>query len=349
MIPPVLEYGGGPCKTYLVWDEGSREAAAIDPLHERIDRALALLAYRGLRLRFAIDTHTHADHRSGARALADLCGATLVMHRLAPSPAVARHVEDGDVLMLGETRLRVLHTPGHTPDAVCVVADGHVFTGDTLLIRGTGRTDLGGDPEAQFDSLHDKVLALPDATIVWPGHDYRGREQSTIGEERRENPRLRVTDRAAYAALMRGLNLPLPTNIQEALQANSSALDPEGFAFPETARLAAVRERAAPELAAALASGEAVVVLDVRETEERTGELGHIKGSRHIPLRELPARAGENLAPDATIVAVCRSGSRSATAAALLTGLGFRHALNLRGGMIAWLDAGLPVAGRGAT
>jgi glyoxylase-like metal-dependent hydrolase (beta-lactamase superfamily II) len=340
----VLELNREACKGYLI--SSAAEAAAIDPLLDKVDRFLSVLAYRGLRLRYVIDTHTHADHRTGARMLADLAGAPVVMHRAAPSPAVDRHVEDGQALPLGETSLAVLHTPGHTPDATSLLCDGNLFSGDTLLIRGTGRTDfLGGDSRAQFESLHGRLLRLPPQTVVWPGHDYRGRDRSTIGEEIRENPRLQVRDKEDYVRLMSSLNLPLPAKIQEALQANQSALDPERFPFPETAALAAVRQMSPGELDALQKTGR-VVLLDVRELAERSGDLGHIAGTLHIPLRELPARAEKEVSRDRAVVAICRSGGRSATAAALLTGLGYPEVYNLNGGMVAWVDWGGAVVGR---
>jgi sulfur dioxygenase len=344
MAVDVVELNREACKGYLCASGG--EAAVIDPLLDKVDRILAVLAYRRLRLRYVLDSHTHADHRTGARLLADLCGAPLLMHRVAPSPAVDRHVEDGDVLPLGDASLRVLHTPGHTPDSTALCCEGHLFSGDTLLIRGTGRTDfLGGDARAQFESLHGRLLKLPGDTVVWPGHDYRGRDRSTIADEIRENPRLQVRDASDYVRLMGSLNLPLPTKIQEALQANQSALDPERFSFPETGALAAVRQVAPAELAALRASGN-TVLLDVREAGERAGDLGRIPGAVHIPLRELPARADGELPRDRAIVAICRSGARSATAAALLTGLGYPDARNLDGGMVAWVDSGGAVEGR---
>lgn len=360
MALDIAEINSESCKGYLIACEAAGEAAVVDPVFEMVDRIVSVLARRHLRLRYVIDTHTHADHRTGSRALAAKCGAQIVMHRRAPTPTVDRYVDDGDELALGEDAVRVIETPGHTPDAISLIVPAAwlvkapgaesdsrsvpaVLTGDTLLIAGTGRTDLpGGDAGAQFDSLHKKLLALPDHTIVLPGHDYRGRERSTIGDERRTNPRLQVKDRDAYVALMRGLNLPLPAKIQEALQANQSALDPERFSFPETGALAAVRELAVAEAFVLIARGE-LFALDVREPAERTGELGYIEGSLHIPLRTLPERAALELRSADTIVAVCRSGCRSATAAALLTGLGYPRVFNLTGGMLAWVAASLPV------
>jgi sulfur dioxygenase len=340
-----VELNHAKCKTYLLACEASGKAALIDPLRERIDRYLAVLAYRGLRLEKIIDTHTHADHRSGAAELSDLTGAPVVMHRRAPSPHVAIHVEDGDTIAIGEAKLRVLYTPGHTPDSISILADGRVFTGDCLMIHGTGRADFaGGDAGAQYDAIMRKLFTLPDATIVLPAHDYRGHTESTVGEEKHSNPRLTGKSRDAYIDLMKNLGLPLPEGIQEALQPNQSEVDAAQIKFPNLSQLNAVRQLSPAELAARIDGPNPPVLVDVRESEEFTGELGHITGAILIPLRQLSDRAPE-LEPHRArdIVAICRVGVRSTTAAAILTGLGFEHVWNLKGGMLDWTDARMPV------
>jgi sulfur dioxygenase len=339
------ELNRGKCKTYLVCDGNGGAAVLIDPLKEKVDRYLAVLAYLSCRLEMVIDTHTHADHRTGTWDLHELTGAPVVMHRRAPAPHVDVHVEDGETLAVGGITLRVLHTPGHTPDGICLVTDGRAFTGDTLLIRGTGRSDFaGGDPGAQYDSILKKLFTLPDATVVLPAHDYRGHTQSTIGEEKRSNPRLAGRSREDYVTLMSNLGLPLPDKIQEALQANQSAIEDESIQFPSLSLLSEIRQRDPRDVAARLAATPPLVVVDVREPEEFDGELGHIPGSLLIPLKELAGRAAE-LSPykERDVVVVCRAGVRSTTAAAILTGLGFEHVSNLKGGMLDWTEAGLGV------
>jgi rhodanese-related sulfurtransferase len=267
------------------------------------------------------------------------------MHQRAPAPHVDRHLEDGERIAIGDLTARVLHTPGHTPDGISLHVADRVFTGDTLLIHGTGRADFaGGDPYAQYDSITQKLFTLPDATLVFPAHDYRGHTHSTIGEERVANPRVAGRSRDAYAALMNGLGLPLPENIQEALQANQSAIEDGSVPFPSLAQLSTVRQLTPQEVYARAARGGRVLLLDVREDDEFRGELGHVPGSTSIPLRDLSARAGE-LEPwkDADVIAICRAGVRSATAAAILTGLGFEHVWNLKGGMLDWNEARLAV------
>jgi glyoxylase-like metal-dependent hydrolase (beta-lactamase superfamily II)/rhodanese-related sulfurtransferase len=339
-----LEANHGKCKTYLLRAEHGA-AALIDPLRDRIDRYLGLLAYHHCDLEWIIDTHTHADHRSGAAELADLTGAHVVMHRRSPNPHVDRHVEDGDELAIGEIRLQILHTPGHTPDSISVCAGGRVFTGDVLLIHGTGRTDFaGGDAGESYDSIEKKLFKLPDSTIVFPGHDYRGHTQSTIGEERVSNPRVAGRSRAEYVQLMNNLGLPLPDTIQEVLQPNQSEIDASSIKFPPLAQLNAVRQIEANDLQRMLASSQPPVLIDVREASEFSGELGHIRSARLIPLKELPERVGEiEQYRHDELVAICRVGVRSTTAAAILTAMGFERVYNLKGGMLEWNDARLPV------
>jgi sulfur dioxygenase len=343
MIFRELNYGK--CKTYVAICEGARKAAIIDPLRDQVGRYLAVLAYHGLRLDLIVDTHTHADHRSGALELGELAGAPVAMHRLAPAPHVRIHVEDGQVLKIGDEALRVLHTPGHTPDSISLLAPDRVFTGDVLFIHGTGRADFaGGDAGAQYDAITGKLFTLPDATLVFPAHDYRGHTQSTIGEEKRSNPRLAGKTRSDYINLMNNLGLPLPDGIQESLQPNESDVDPGALKFPTLAQLNQVRQLSAAELRDRLASSNPPMLIDVRDEDEYRGELGHIAGARLLPLKELPERIGElGDAKGRDIVAICRVGVRSSTAAAILTGLGFEHVSNLKGGMLEWNDAHLPV------
>jgi rhodanese-related sulfurtransferase len=223
---------------------------------------------------------------------------------------------------------------------------GAVLTGDTLLIGGSGRTDFpGGDAAAQYEAVTTRLFVLPDDTVVWPAHDYEGKTSSTIGEEKRGNPRFAGRTRAAYVDLMGKLGLPFPDRIQQSLQVNQSGFEPSEVSFPlvtDVAKLEAVDARA---LAARLASGSRPVVLDVREPEEFTGELGHIEGSVLVPLdaleRRLPKLHGY---AERDVVMVCRAGARSATAGAILKRAGFRRVVNLDGGILAWIAAGLPVA-----
>jgi glyoxylase-like metal-dependent hydrolase (beta-lactamase superfamily II)/rhodanese-related sulfurtransferase len=339
------ELNRGKCKTYLIGCERTKRAALIDPVKIHVDRYLSLLAYEGLKLDAVIDTHTHADHPTGTFLLKDLTGARLIMHRRAPVPVATEHVEDGDVIHVGDLEVKVLYTPGHTPDGISLYVDGCVFTGDTLLIGGTGRADFaGGDAGREYDSIAGKLFQLPDETAVYPAHDYRGNTSSTIGQEKRANPRVAGRTRDEYVALMTSLDFPLPEKIQEVLQPNQTAIEDDKTRFPDLAQLNSVRQLNAQEVSTRIAASTPTFVLDVREPQEYAGEFGHIPGAALIPLRELAERAGE-LIPHkgGPIVVVCRSGVRSTTAAAILSGLGFEHVYNLQGGMIDWNDNALPV------
>jgi len=338
------EVNRGKCKTYLVACERTQKAALIDPIKDKVERYLAILAYYGCKLDAVIDTHTHADHRTASWELHDLTGAPVMMHRRAPAPHVDIHVEDGQSIAVGDVRLRVFHTPGHTPDGMSLYTGDRVFTGDTILIHGTGRCDFaGGDAGEQYDAITQKLFSLPDETLVFPAHDYRGHTHSTIGEEKRTNPRVVGRTRQQYIALMNNLGLSLPEKIQEVLQPNQSAIEDESLRFPPLAELNKVRQLTPQEVKLQLNS-VTPLLLDVREPEEFTGELGHIPGSFLIPLKELPARVSEIEAyKEKDVVVICRAGVRSTTAAAILTGLGFEHVSNLKGGMIDWNDQRLPV------
>ena len=292
-----------------------------------------------------IETHTHADHPTGSFLLKDLTDCRLVMHRRAPTPVANEHVEGGDTIDVGDLKLEVLYTPGHTPDSISLYTGDRVFTGDVLLIGGTGRADFaGGDPAAQYDAITQKLFTLPDETIVYPAHDYRGNESSTIGREKRQNPRIAGRTRAQYVELMASIAFPLPDKIQEVLQPNQSAIDDDKTKFPDLTQLNHVRQLSADEVSSQLRASNPPFVLDVREPKEFTGELGHIPGSTLVPLRELAERAGELRAHrNGPTVVVCRSGVRSTTAAAILEGLGFDQVFNLQGGMVDWNDRRLPV------
>ncbi len=331
----------GGCQSYLIGCADTCAGALIDPEVSQVDRYLGLATRDGLRIRFVIDTHTHADHFSAASRIAERLGAMTVMHRASPTPGIAMRVDDGESIVLGKLRLQVLHTPGHTADSMCLVSEDRVFTGDTLLIGGTGRTDLPtGDPEALYDSLFGRLLKLDPALLVYPAHDYKGRSHSTIGAELAANPRLQQRDRAAFVQMMKNLDLSMPTHLTEALRTNMSGGKTVGEMLAEaTARvpfmsMAELRsrvERASTEL----------VVLDVREKDAY--EAGHIPGARLLPRGQLELRVDKELPdPTARIVTCCEFGRISTLAASTLRTMGFQRAVALDGGMKSWLEAGYP-------
>lgn len=332
----------GGCQSYLVGCPESRVAAVIDPELRQVDRYLGEAAREGLRIRYVIETHTHADHFSGARELAATTGAAIVASSLSPAPHTTMRLDDGELLQFGGMKLQALHTPGHTRDSMCLVSEDRVFTGDTLLIGGTGRTDLPtGDPEALWNSLFNRLLKLDPGLKVYPAHDYKGRTSSTLAAEIAENPRLQKRDKAGFVAMMRELNLAAPTHLTEALRTNMSGGKTVAQLLAEAS--AAVPFLSMAELAARVESGNlGLVLLDVREKE--LFDAGHIAGAVHLPRGQLELRVNEMLPdPTARILTCCEYGRISTLAAATLRTLGFRRAVALDGGMQAWRDAGLPL------
>jgi glyoxylase-like metal-dependent hydrolase (beta-lactamase superfamily II) len=207
--------------SYLLASRPGGQALLIDPVKEELQTYLQLIRELDLRLVFAVDTHVHADHVTALGALRDTTGCISVMGKESRVTCVSKRVVDGEVLRVDGLELRAVHTPGHTDDSYSFVMPDRVFTGDTLLIRGTGRTDFqNGDPRAQYDSLFNKLLRLPDETLVYPAHDYKGWMVSTIGEEKAHNPRLQVRSREEYVALMRALKLDNPKLMDVAVPAN---------------------------------------------------------------------------------------------------------------------------------
>ena len=215
--------------SYLVARRRGGEALLVDPLRDQIDLYMSHLARLDLRLVKAVDTHLHADHVTGLGGLRRLTGCAAAMGAPSRCELLDLKLEDGEVIDVDGLKLRALHTPGHTADSFCFAAEDFVLTGDTLLIHGTGRTDFqDGDAGAQYDSLHRKLLALPEETLVYPGHDYKGRRISSIAEEKALNPRLNVASREAYIELMAGLDLPPPRQMAMAVPANLTLGLPAG-------------------------------------------------------------------------------------------------------------------------
>jgi glyoxylase-like metal-dependent hydrolase (beta-lactamase superfamily II)/rhodanese-related sulfurtransferase len=333
---------GEGCKSYLIACEDTCAAAVIDPALGLADRYTGEIRKHGLKLRYIVDTHTHADHFSAAQVLHAELGTPIVMHRLSPAPYVTLHVDDGHMLPLGKLRMRILHTPGHTLDSMTVHVEDRVFTGDTLLIGGTGRSDLPSGNAAQLHaSLFGKLMALPDETLVYPAHDYKGRDHSTIGAERAGNPRLAKTERSEFVALMNGLNLAAPTHLTEALRTNMSGGKTVSQLLAEAG--SQVPFMAMEELLRRLdARPNDFVVLDVREKDAFAG--GHVPGAVHLPRGQLELRVNEVLPdPSVEILTVCEFGKVSTLAAATLRELGFTRATALDGGMAAWRQDGNPV------
>jgi glyoxylase-like metal-dependent hydrolase (beta-lactamase superfamily II)/rhodanese-related sulfurtransferase len=332
----------GGCRSYLVGCAETCAAALIDPEASQIDRYLALAGHHGLRIRYLIDTHTHADHFSAGRQLGRRLDVPIMMHQSSPAPFVDMRLGDGESVALGKLRLKVMHTPGHTRDSMCLLAGNRLFTGDTLLIGATGRTDLPtGDPEALHDSLFNHLLRLDPALEVYPAHEYKNRDHTTLGEEIRQNPRLQKRDLGEFVAMMRNLNLSMPTHLTEALRTNLSGGKTVGQLLAEAAAL--VSFMSLDELRARIdAQDPDLLVLDVRERDAFAA--GHVPGARHLPRGQLELRVNDEL-PDPTVrvLTVCEFGRVSTLAAATLRQIGFQRAIALDGGMKAWREAGYPL------
>jgi glyoxylase-like metal-dependent hydrolase (beta-lactamase superfamily II)/rhodanese-related sulfurtransferase len=329
--------------TYLLASRRGGEALIIDPVLEKVERYIQLVNELQLKLVKAVDTHLHADHITGLGALRDRTQCITVMGERSKVDVVSMRLSEGDKLTIEGMALDVLHTPGHTDDSYSFVMGDRVFTGDTLLIRGTGRTDFqNGDPRAQYDSIFNKLLKLPDETLVFPAHDYKGETVSTIGEERAFNPRLQVKSVEQYVELMNNLHLPNPKMMDVAVPANMKV----GFAQEEIARRGwavtateAVRLLGRPEIA----------LIDLRERTEREKQ-GVIPGSLHAPYTDLMGnlRAGGLLnelarMPGKRILFYCAFGERSAMAVQAAQDAGMSSACHIQGGLDAWKRAHGPV------
>jgi glyoxylase-like metal-dependent hydrolase (beta-lactamase superfamily II)/rhodanese-related sulfurtransferase len=332
----------GGCRSYLIGCADSCAALLIDPELSQIDRYLALASHHGLRIRNVVDSHTHADHFSATRELAHRLDVPVAMHQASSAPFVGMRLGDGESIVLGKLRVNVMHTPGHTGDSMCLRVENRLFTGDTLLIGATGRTDLPtGDPEALYDSLFNRILRLDPALEVYPAHEYKNRSHTTLEQEIAQNPRLQKRDRGEFVEMMRNLNLSMPTHLTEALRTNLSGGKTINQLLSEAASV--VSFMSLDELKTRIdAKDPDLVVLDVREKDAFAA--GHVPGARLLPRGQLELRVNEEL-PDPTlrILAVCEFGRISTLAAATLRQVGFQRAIALDGGMKAWREAGYPV------
>ena len=343
--------------TYLLASDG--QALLIDPVFEQASRDQALLRELDLTLLATLETHVHADHVTGAWLHRQRSGSQVVLSRAAGAVGADRQLAPGDAVAFGSRHLQARATPGHTAGCMSYVLDdaSMVFTGDALLIRGCGRTDFqGGSAALLFRSVQEQLFTLPKDCLVFPGHDYRGLAASSVAEERRFNPRLggdaNETDFIGY---MSHLGLPHPKQMDVAVPANlrcgqpaqdvgaGAALQPTWAALTFT--FGGIWEMT-PETLSETAGPlqRQLQVLDVREVSEFNDTLGHIHGAQLLPLTELASRLQE-LDRQRPVVAVCRSGTRSAQACVLLTRAGFTQVANLAGGMLRWRAQGHAVDG----
>jgi glyoxylase-like metal-dependent hydrolase (beta-lactamase superfamily II)/rhodanese-related sulfurtransferase len=339
--------------TYLLGDRVSGEAVLIDPVFEQALRDAALVDELGLRLKLTLDTHVHADHVTGAALLKHRAGSEIAVGAASGAEGADHYLSHGDTVAFGRRHLQVRDTPGHTGGCLTFVLDDWsiAFTGDCLLIRGSGRTDFqDGDARTMYRSVHMQIFTLPAECLLYPAHDYRGLTVTSVEEERRFNPRLAQSiAEDDFVGYMGYLGLPHPRQIDIALPANlRCGLPKDGVVEPAvqswaplTLTFAGIHEIQPPVLEENLGAAQ---VVDVREPAEWHGPLGHIAQSRLIPLGLLSQRAAE-LDRTRPIVTACRSGARSAQAVAILQRLGFANVANLAGGIIRWRAGGLPVEG----
>jgi glyoxylase-like metal-dependent hydrolase (beta-lactamase superfamily II)/rhodanese-related sulfurtransferase len=329
--------------SYLLASRAGGEALIIDPVLEKVDRYLHLVRELDLKLVKAVDTHLPADHITGLGALRDHTHCITVMGEQTKADVVSMRLADGDKLTIEGLALDVIYTPGHTDDSYSFVLPDRVFTGDTLLIRGTGRTDFqNGNARQQYESIFGRLLKLPDATLVYPAHDYKGDTVSTIGEERAFNPRLQVRSIDEYVELMNNLKLGNPKMMDVAVPANmrvglaQEKMAQRGWAVTAQDALAFVKKAD-------------VALIDLRERSERERH-GTIPGSLHVPYLALQA----NISPGGLLselakstgkrlVFYCAFGERSAMAVQAAQDAGLASACHLQGGIDAWRKAAGPL------
>ncbi|MFQ4138382.1 rhodanese-like domain-containing protein [Nodosilinea sp. PGN35] len=339
--------------TYLLADPVTQAAVLIDPVFEQHGRDRALIEELGLTLLVTLDTHCHADHVTGAWLMQQAVGSKIAISgRYGDMVKGADYLLDhGDTVTFGRRTLEVRATPGHTDGCITYVLDDHsmAFTGDCLLIRGAGRCDFQqGDAKRMYASITEQIFSLPADCTIWPAHDYSGRTSSTVAEEKAHNPRIGgQADETDFVGYMENLGLPHPKKIDIALPANCVCGQPEDGKMPTVADWGPVRltyggvKEIDPQWVAENLSS--VHVLDVRGPDEFNAELGHIREAQLVPLSQLEDRMAE-ISAQQPVVAVCKSGRRSALATAMLKKHGHPDAASLRGGMLGWNDAHLPVA-----
>lgn len=329
--------------SYLLADGGTGDAVLIDPVFEQAPRDSALLRELDLKLLFTLESHVHADHVTGASILKHRLGSQIGVGGASGAEGADRYLADRERIVFGKRYLEARATPGHTNGCVTYVLDNEsmAFTGDCLLIRGCGRTDFQqGDPRLLYRSVHTQIFSLPESCLLYPGHDYRGLSVTSVGEERRFNPRLGgQLSEDDFVGYMRNLGLPHPKQMDIAVPANLKCGQREGPTptdeaswGPLTLTFAGVWEIEPHWVEEHLRE---LQLVDVREPDEYTGPLGHIPGAKLLPLGNL-TEAAAALAKDKPVVTVCRAGGRSAQATLILKRLGFAHVANLPGGMLRW-------------
>lgn len=326
--------------TYLLADSKSKEAVLIDSVLETVDRDLKLIEELGLKLKYVLDTHVHADHVTGAGEIRNRLGVKTAVAKNANVPCVDVNLIENDEIKFGSFTIKALETPGHTDASLSFYCEGMIFTGDVLLIRGCGRTDFqSGSSDQLYDSVTKKLFKLPPDTMVYPAHDYHGFTSSTIEAEIKNNPRLgQAKTKEQFKEIMANLNLAYPKQINIALPANMAC----GVTSKTEGNIRQdIPTVSAEEIQKRL--NQNALLVDVRPPEEYNGDLGHIAGSHQITLGENLKHFLEGYDRKEEIIFICRSGRRSEDAAKLGLDLGFKKVANLSGGMLRWNECGYPI------
>jgi len=337
--------------TYLLAD--AREALLIDPVFEQARRDVALVEELGLKLRWTLETHVHADHVTGAWLLREKLGSKIAVSASSGAEGADRNLKHEEKIQFGKRALEARATPGHTGGCLSYVLDDQsmAFTGDALLIRGCGRTDFQqGDPRTLYRSIRSQVFSLPEECLVYPGHDYRGLTATSVGEEKLYNPRLAESiGEQDFVGYMQHLGLAHPKQMEAAVPANMLCGRPSTKTLPFSGQewapltytFAGIWEVQPNWLEE---HAREVQIVDVREVEEFNGPLGHVSGALLLPLGSLAEKIAV-LKKEKPIVTVCRSGARSAQATVILGKAGFENVANLSGGMLRWRAQRFPVEG----
>ena len=322
--------------TYIVASRKGGEALIIDPVLENVDRYIRLMEELDLKLVKVIDTHIHADHISGMAELRDRTNCISIMGDATPSDVVSMQVKDNDEVTIEGVKLKALHTPGHTNDSFSYLMNDRIFSGDTLLIRGTGRTDFqNGDPYDAYNSIFERLLKLPEETLLYPAHDYKGDTVSTIGEEKKFNPRLQVNSAEEYVKIMNNLNLSNPKMMDIAVPANQQL----GINLERQKKINGLDVDAFYHKI----KSEKYQLIDLRENNE-IKKIGTIKNSLNIPFQDFLGSIKNNSSKfNKNLLLFCAIGERSTLATQVIRSYDILNSYHLIGGIKEWIKKEMPV------
>lgn len=322
--------------TYLIGSRAGGEALIIDPVLEKVDSYIKLLEQLDVKLVKVIDTHIHADHISGIAELRDRTNCITIMGDATKADVVSMRVADNEVIKLEKLELKSLYTPGHTDDSFSFMMNDRIFSGDTLLIRGTGRTDFqNGDPYDSYNSIFERLLKLPENTLLYPAHDYNGNTVSTIGEEKKFNPRLQVNSAEEYVKIMNNLNLSNPKMMDIAVPANQQL----GINLERQKKINGLDVDAFNKKI----KSEEYQLIDLRENNE-IKKIGTIKNSLNIPFQDFLDSIKNNSSKfNKNLLLFCAIGERSTLATQVIRSYDILNSYHLIGGIKEWIKKEMPV------